>query len=112
MLGTSDAREVLDREKAGDSKAGLVLDAFCYNVGKDIGKLAAAAKGKVDRIVLTGGIAFSERISTAITEYVDWIAPVIVAAGEFEMEALAEGGLRILRGEETWREMKADYRCG
>ncbi|MCE5188383.1 MAG: butyrate kinase [Eubacteriales bacterium] len=111
LLGTSDARELLDREKAGDAKAALVLDAFCYNVGKDIGKLACAVKGKVDRILLTGGIAFSERITAAITEYVDWIAPVIVSAGEFEMEALAEGGLRILRGEETWREMGEDYRC-
>ena len=112
LLGTSDAREVLDREKAGDAKAGLVLDAFCYNVGKDIGKLAAAVKGKVDQILITGGIAFSERITAAITDYVDWIAPVLVVAGEFEMEALAKGGLRILRGEESWREMDETYHCG
>lgn len=100
-LGTSDAREVEARIEAGDEYAKLVYDAFAYGIAKSIGDLAAAVKGKVDRIILTGGIAYSKLVTGLITSYVDWIAPVELMAGEYEMEALAEGGLRILRKEET-----------
>lgn len=99
-LGTSDAREVERRIEAGDEKAKLVYEAFAYNVAKNIGDLCTAAKGKVDNIILTGGIAHSKMLTELIISYVDWIAPVIVYAGEFEMEALAAGGLRVIRGEE------------
>jgi butyrate kinase len=66
-----------------------------------LGDLATAVRGKVDRIILTGGIAHSKMVADSISSYVDWIAPVELMPGEFEMEALAEGGLRILRGEEA-----------
>ena len=99
-LGTSDAMEIEKRKKEGDGYAALVLEAFAYNVSKDIGRLAAAASGKVDCIVLTGGIAYSEYVTGYIKEHVSFIAPVEVMPGEIEMEALASGALRVLRGEE------------
>ncbi len=99
-LGTSDAIEVEKRIEAGDEKAKLVYDAFSYGMAKGIGELAVAVSGKVDRIVLTGGIAYSSMVTEAIKERVSFIAPVEVMAGEYEMEALAEGGLRVLNGEE------------
>ena len=100
LLGTSDAREVEGRIASGDEYARLVYDAFHYNISKSIGDLATVVRGKVDRIILTGGIAHSKMVTDSISSYVDWIAPVELMPGEFEMEALAEGGLRILRGEE------------
>ncbi len=99
-LGTADMREVEKRVLEGDEQAKLVYDAFAYNIAKSIGDLAAAVKGKVDRIILTGGIAHSKMLTDEISSYVDWIAPIIIIAGEYEMEALAEGGLRVMRGEE------------
>jgi butyrate kinase len=84
----------------GDQYAAIVYEAMAYNVAKDISKLAAVVCGKVDRIILTGGIAYSDYITDYISEHVSFIAPVEVMAGEFEMEALAAGCLRVLRGEE------------
>lgn len=108
LLGTSDAREVEARIAAGDEYAKLVYDAFSYGIAKSIGDLATVVRGKVDRIILTGGIAYSKTVTDSILSYVDWIAPVELMPGEYEMEALAEGGLRVLRGEEipkafVWR---------
>ena len=99
-LGTSDAMEVEKRIKDGDGYAALILEAFAYNVAKDIGSLAAAASGKVDRIILTGGVAYSEYVTGYIKEHVSFIAPVEIMPGEIEMEALAHGTLRVLRGAE------------
>lgn len=112
LLGTSDAREVEARIATGDEYAKLVYDAFCYGIAKSIGDLATAVRGKVDRIILTGGIAYSKMVTDCICSYVDWIAPVELMPGEFEMEALAEGGLRILHGEESpktidWQKYKS-----
>ena len=73
---------------------------MCLNVAKDIAKLAATVSGKVDRIILTGGIAYSDYVSNYIKEHVEFICPVEIMAGEYEMEALAAGCLRVLRGEE------------
>ena len=56
--------------------------------------------GKVDRIILTGGAAHSKALTGNIISHVEWIAPVEVMAGEYELEALASGALRVLRGEE------------
>ena len=100
LLGTTDMREVEARIDAGDSYAALVHQAFTYNISKSIGDLAAAVCGKVDRIVLTGGIAYSKRVTDAICAHVEWIAPVELMPGEYEMEALAQGGLRVLLGQE------------
>lgn len=102
-LGTSDAREVEHRIKAGDEKAALVYEAMALNVAKAIGQLAVTACGAVDYIVLTGGIAYSEMFVRWIRERVSFIAPVHVLPGENEMEALALGALRVLRGEEKAR---------
>lgn len=86
--------------EAGDKKAELVLNAMAYGVAKSIGALSVVRDGKVDQIILTGGIAYSKRITDWIREKVAFIAPVTVIPGEKEMEALAAGGLRVLNGEE------------
>jgi butyrate kinase len=99
-LGTSDALEVKERIAKGDAYAKLVYDAMIYQIGKYIGAYAAVLKGHVDAILLTGGIAHDTYLVDGITDMVSFIAPVKVYAGEFEMEALAAGALRVLRGEE------------
>ena len=86
--------------EAGDEYAKIVYDAMAYRVAKDIGTLAVPVAGKVDRIILTGGIAYSKMLTQNIIKLVDWIAPVEVMAGEYEMEALAGGALRVLQGKE------------
>lgn len=102
-LGTNDSREVEAMIQSGDEKAKLVYEAMALNVAKAIGRLAPVCCGKVDRIILTGGIAYSAYFTGMITERVDWIAPVTVLPGENEMQSLADGVLRVLRGEETAR---------
>lgn len=99
-LGTTDAIEVEKMIEAGDEYAKIVYDAMAYRVAKDIGTLAVPVAGKVDRIILTGGIAYSKMLTQNIIKLVDWIAPVEVMAGEYEMEALAGGALRVLQGKE------------
>jgi butyrate kinase len=99
-LGTSEVKDVLERMASGDDHAKLIYDAMIYQIGKYIGAYAAVLKGGVDAILLTGGIANDHYLVDGITAMVRWIAPVIVYAGEFEMEALAAGALRVLRGDE------------
>ena len=99
-LGTSDCQEVQRRILAGDKKAKLVYEAMAYQVSKDISSLGAVVCGKVDAIVLTGGIAHSAMMTGWIKERVEFIAPVIVVPGSMEMEALAGGVTRVLNGEE------------
>ena len=100
-LGTKDAQEVERRIKAGDEKAKLVYEAYVYAIAKEICSYAAAFEGKVDRIVLTGGIAHSDYVVSEVGRMTAFLAPMEVVAGEFEMEALALGALRVLRGEEA-----------
>lgn len=99
-LGTNDAQEIERRIDAGDEEAGVVFDAMIYQVSKEIAAMAAALEGRVDAIVLTGGLAHSDRVTGGIERRAGFIAPVIVMPGEDEMEALASGCLRVLRGEE------------
>lgn len=99
-FGTADARDVERMVEEGDKTAKLVYDTMAYQVAKGIGQMSVALKGDVQGIVLTGGIAHSKMLTDEITDYVKSIAPVKVLAGENEMEALALGGLRILKGEE------------
>jgi butyrate kinase len=99
-LGTSDAYEVELKAKAGDKRAKLVYDSFAYQVIKSIGAYAAALEGDVDGILISGGIAKDNALMERITKAVRFIAPVTVYAGEFEMEALAAGAIRVLSGEE------------
>ncbi|KXZ39024.1 butyrate kinase [Alkalithermobacter thermoalcaliphilus JW-YL-7 = DSM 7308] len=99
-LGTNDAREVTKMIEEGNEKAKLIFEAMAYQVAKEIGSCAAVLKGKVDAIILTGGIAYSEMFVNWIKERVSFIAEVKVYPGEDEMIALAQGGLRVLKGEE------------
>lgn len=98
-LGTNNAQEVYKRSLT-EEKAKLVFDAFVYQVSKDIGAQATVLKGKVDQIILTGGIAYGEAVTDAIKERVGFIAPVTVYPGEDELLALAQGALRVMNGEE------------
>ena len=99
-LGTSDCVEVEKRIAAGDEKAKLVYEAMAYQISKDICSLGAVFCGKVDAIILTGGIAHSEMITGWIEERVGFLAPVKRVPGSFEIEALAGGVTRVLNGEE------------
>lgn len=103
-LGTADAREVRAMIENGSDYAKLVYDAMIYQVGKYIGNMACALNGKVEAILLTGGLAHDRYLTDAVTKMVRWIAPVTVMAGEFEMEALAAGAIRALSGQEKPRE--------
>jgi len=99
-LGTQDVRDVERRIADGDSHAELVYRAMAYGVAKGIGELSVVRGGRVDQILLTGGIAHSTLFTGWVTELVEFLAPVTVLPGEREMEALAAGGLRVLAGEE------------
>ena len=96
-LGTNQAYEVEQRIKAGDKHAELILSAMCYQIGKAIGGCAAVLKGKVNGIILTGGIAHDKFVVEYIRSMVDFIAPVAVYPGEDEMTALMQNGLMALR---------------
>jgi len=74
-----------------------------YQIAKDIGAMATVLCGQVDAVLITGGMAHSERLIAALREHVSWIAPVAIYAGEDELQALVEGVLRVLRGEEPAR---------
>lgn len=102
-LGTTDCREVEQRIQNGDVHAKLIYDAMALNVAKYIAKLAPGVCGKVDAILLTGGITYSDYIDEEIRRRVSFIAPVTVYPGEDEMQSLAFGCLRVLRGEESAR---------
>lgn len=99
-LGTHDLREVERRVDGGDSYAGQVLQAMVQQVCKEVGAMAAVLDGKVDAVVVTGGVAYSKRVSEALSRRLAWIAPVMVFPGENELESLALGALRVLEGEE------------
>ena len=103
-LGSSDIREVEKRIAAGDGHAKLIYDAMCLNISKNLARAAVSVKGDVDQIILTGGMAHSSYITDTVADHVSFIAPVTVYPGEFEMQALAYGILRVLRGEEPARE--------
>ena len=99
-LNTNDMREVSKMADGGNEKAAEAKQAFIYQVAKDIGSMACVLQGKVDRIILTGGIAYGMDVVAALKEYTEWIAPVTVYPGEDELLALAQGALRVLKGEE------------
>lgn len=102
-LGTNSAVEVERRIDAGDAHARLVYQAMTYQIAKEIGAMATVLCGEIDAIVLTGGLAHSQRVVDWVRDRVAWIAPVMVYPGEDEMLALAQGALRVLRGEESPR---------
>lgn len=100
-FGVTDTRVVEKMMKEGDEKAALVYNAMILNVARNIAKLAVYVNGKIDAIILTGGIAYSDYFTDEVRKRVEFIAPVTVYAGENEMESLALGALRVQRGEET-----------
>ncbi len=101
LLGTSDCIEIEQRIASGDARAKEVYEAYAYQLTKGICELSPCLRGKIDAVILTGGIAHSKMLTGRIGSYVDFLAPVIVMPGENEMEALALGALRILLGKET-----------
>ncbi|MGB2697703.1 MAG: butyrate kinase [Candidatus Zixiibacteriota bacterium] len=103
-LGTDDLEEVERRIKEGDEKARLVYQALVYQIAKEIGAMATTLQGKVDAIVLTGGMANSRNFIKKIKQRVKFLAHVLVFPGEDEMEALTWGALRVLKGEEKAKE--------
>lgn len=105
-LDTNDVREVERRVAAGDKKTELIYEAMIYTVAKSIAAAAVPVCGKVNYIILTGGIAYSEKLTAKLKEYVGFIAPVTVLPGENELQALAEGAYRVLTGEEAAKEYK------
>ena len=104
--GSNDMRYLLAQAEH-DKKIAGVVDAFHYQIGKEIGAMAAVMHGKVDQIILTGGIAYGKETVDAISEMVGWIAPITVYPGEDELLALAQGALRVLKGEEKAQELSA-----
>ncbi len=100
LLGTNDLREVERRIADGDQEAKLVFNAMAYQVAKEIGAQAAVLQGNVDAIILTGGMAHSQALRDQIAQQVQFIAPVVNYAGENELQALAQGALRVLTGQE------------
>lgn len=102
--GTNDFKVVADKADAGDKDSKLIYDAYIYQIAKEIGQDAAVLSGKVDAILLTGGIAYNKGITGKIKEKVSFIAPVVVYPGEDELLALTQGALRVLKGEEKAKE--------
>ena len=98
-LDTNDAYDVEVRANKGDKEAQAVSDAMAYQVAKEIGACAAVLKGKVDGILITGGIAYNKQFVSFIEEMTGFIAPVKAYPGEDEMAALAGNGLMVLRKE-------------
>ena len=100
-LGTNDGRVVDKMIEEGDNKAELIFKAMAYQIAKEIGAMATTLCGKIDAIILTGGLAHNKRLTGWISEYVGFIAPVELVPGEDEMLALAQGALRVVEGKEV-----------
>lgn len=105
-LGTNDGFEIEEMVKSGNKEASFIVEVMCYQIAKEIGSCSTVLKGKVDAIVITGGLAFDQSILDFISDRVSFIAPILVFPGEDEMESLAFGALRVMRNEEKYREYK------
>jgi len=105
-LGVNDCRKVEQMIDSGDAGAKLVYEAMALNTAKNIGEEATVVNGDVEAIILTGGVTHSKMFTQMIREHVEFIAPVFVYPGENEMESLALGGLRVMRGEEIAKVFK------
>jgi butyrate kinase len=103
LLGTNDLRVAEKKIKEGDDRAGLVFEAMIKTVAKQIGGAAAVLKGRVDAIVLTGGLMYSPDFVEGIKAHVSFLGRIFIYPGENEMVALAAAGIRILKGEEEVR---------
>ena len=103
-LGTNSAKDVQERAQAGDNKARIIQEALFYQVSKLIGEMAVVLEGKVDGIILTGGLAYNEELEKYIKKKAGFIAPVFTYPGEDELEALAMNALRVARNEAEVKE--------
>ena len=99
-LGTNDMRDVEKMVSEGNEKAKEIRDAFIFQVSKNIGSMSCVLKGKVDQIIVTGGIAYDKEVVAGLKDAAEWIAPFTVYPGEDELLALVQGGLRVMNGEE------------
>ena len=99
-MGINDMRTVTKMAEAGDAHAAEVKEAFLYQVAKDIGSIACVLEGKVDQIIVTGGIAYGQEVIDNLKQKSGWIADFTVYPGEDELLALAQGALRVIKGEE------------
>lgn len=99
-LGTNDAVAVEKRIAKGDKEAQLVYEAMAYQVAREIGSASAVLEGNIDAIILTGGLAYGKDFVELISDRIKWIADVVVHPGENELQALTEGAIRVLNGEE------------
>ncbi|MGI2326623.1 butyrate kinase [Planococcus sp. YIM B11945] len=99
-LGTNDVMAVERRIQKGDKQAEQVYEAMAYQVAREIGSASAVLSGNIDAIILTGGLAYGKGFVDSITKRVSWIADVVVYPGENDLQALAEGAVRVLKGEE------------
>ena len=99
-LGTSDVRDVQEMMEQGNEQAKMLYEAMAYQICKNVGAMATVLKGKIDAIVVTGGVAYSKQFIRLLKERIDFLGEVIVIPGEEEMLALAEGALRVVTGEE------------
>jgi len=106
-LGHTDFKKVEDDAAAGCEKSKMLMDAMGYNIAKSIGALATVVAGQVDAIIITGGLARAKAWVEDIAARVSFIAPVEFAPGEYELEALAAGCLRIINGEEAAKRITA-----
>ena len=108
-LGTADVKEIKKRIENGDTYARYVYDGMIYQIGKYIGMMGAVLEGKVDAILLTGGITRDTYLTDKLTKMCGYLAPVEVIAGEFVMDALGAGAYRVLSGQEEAKEYKEDF---
>lgn len=99
-VGTNDMRDVEKMVQEGNKEAAEIREAFILQVAKDIGSMACVLKGKVDQIIMTGGIAYDKVVTDGLKERAGFLAPVTVYPGEDELLALAQGALRVINGEE------------
>ena len=99
-LGSNNLIEVMDRVHAGDKKAKAIMDAMIYQIAKEIGAGATVLEGKIDNIILTGGLAREEYVVDGLVKKTKFLAPIKLMPGEDELMALAEGACSVLKGEE------------
>lgn len=97
-MGTNSMMLACEQIEKGDRKARCVVEALSYTIAKQIGAMAVVLKGKVDAIILTGGVAYNEFVTDMVTDYCSFLGPVFVYAGENELEALNLNALVVLQG--------------
>jgi butyrate kinase len=103
-LGTNSLIEVEQMIAKGDAKAVLIFRAMVYQIAKEIGACAMVLQGKLDALILTGGLANSDKLLSELKSYAGWLGQIIVYPGERELEAMAAGAYRVLSGVETAKE--------